>query len=343
MPMKNALHSMPPGCGMRAADRFAKRRMGGRRLPIWNLHLAGALALCLALAGAPGAFAAQAPFCGDEGVWVQILGAGGAELDDAQSGASYLVWLDDQARLLVDAAPGAALRFDEAGARFEDLDAIALTHLHVDNSAGLPAFLKGSRFLARERPLTLLGPMGNAQFPGVQSFLERLIGPQGAYPYLADFLSREPSAGYRLRVREAPVQGRRRWAGFGSEHFSLTAVPVHHGSVPALAWRVAIGGQSIVFTGDFSNQRDLIAGFAKDADALVASHAVPETARGEARELHALPSQLGRIASRASVRMLILGHRMNRTRGRESQSRQAIEAHYRGPIIFANDLECWGL
>ena len=301
------------------------------------------LAFVLALGWAPGVFAAQAPFCGDEGVWVQILGAGGPELDDARGGSSYLVWLNNQARLLVDAAPGAALRFDEAGARFEDLDAIALTHLHVDHSAGLPAFLKGSKFLERTRPLTLLGPSGNALFPDIQTFLERLIGPAGAYPYLADFLTRESSGGYRLRVRSVPAQGRRRWAGFGSEHFSLAAVPVHHGDAPALAWRVAIGGQSIVFTGDFSNQRDLIASFAKDADALVVSHAVPETARGPVRDRHARPSQLGRTASRASVRMLILGHRMNSTRGRESQSRQAIEAHYGGPVIFADDLECWGL
>jgi hypothetical protein len=41
--------------------------------------------------------------------------------------------------------------------------------------------------------------------------------------------------------------------------------------------------------------------------------------------------------------MLILGHRMNRTRGRETQTREAIEANYNGPIVFANELECWGL
>jgi hypothetical protein len=41
--------------------------------------------------------------------------------------------------------------------------------------------------------------------------------------------------------------------------------------------------------------------------------------------------------------MVILGHRMNRTRGRETLTTQAIEAHYQGSLIFANDLECWGL
>jgi hypothetical protein len=41
--------------------------------------------------------------------------------------------------------------------------------------------------------------------------------------------------------------------------------------------------------------------------------------------------------------MLILAHRTNRTRGRESLSRAAIEDSYRGSVLFANDGECWGL
>jgi hypothetical protein len=34
---------------------------------------------------------------------------------------------------------------------------------------------------------------------------------------------------------------------------------------------------------------------------------------------------------------------MSRTRGVESQSEIAIRKAYDGPLIFANDLECWGL
>jgi ribonuclease BN (tRNA processing enzyme) len=83
--------------------------------------------------------------------------------------------------------------------------------------------------------------------------------------------------------------------------------------------------------------------FARDADALVIHHAIPEGTRGEATDLHVTPSQTGRIAAQAGVRMVILGHRMNRTRGLESVTRNAIAAHYDGAIIFANDLECWGL
>ena len=73
------------------------------------------------------------------------------------------------------------------------------------------------------------------------------------------------------------------------------------------------------------------------------SHTIPEVARGAARDLHLLPSQIGRIAKQANVRMVILGQRMNRTRGRESQTREAIESNYEGPLLYANELECWGL
>jgi ribonuclease BN (tRNA processing enzyme) len=305
------------------------------------------LLLTSLLAGLPGLPVAQAedaPYCGKEGVWLQILGAGGPELDDGQAGASYILWIDQHARLLVDPAPGSAAAFDRAGARFEDLDAIVFTHLHADHAADFPAFIKGSYFSERERPLAVLGPTGDGPYPDTATFVERMIGPEGAFAYLSDFL-KPRKGGYPLRIRNVPAKGSRRWAEFRNEELQLSAIPVHHGPVPALAWRVDVlrQNQSIVFTGDFNNSKDAVADFAKDVDALVIHHAIPEGTRGAALELHVTPTQIGRIAARADARMLVLGHRMNRTRGRESLSRQALEAHYKGPLIFANDMECWGL
>ena len=281
--------------------------------------------------------------CGTEGVWIQTLGAGGPELDDGFGSASYLVWIDNKARLLIDTAPGASVAFDRSGARFEDLDAILYTHLHVDHAADFPAFIKGSFFLDRTEPLYIFGPDGNDDYPSTTAMVERLIGPDGAFSYLQDFLTSASSGGYRLRMRDVPATGSRRWAQYRNERLRLTAVPVNHSIVPAIAWRVDMGEQSIVFTGDFNNEKDNVADLAADADALVIHHAIPVGARGEARNLHVLPAQIGRIAARAEVRMVLLGHRMSRTRGVESRSREAIEAHYTGPLIFVNDLECWGL
>ena len=299
------------------------------------------LVAILVLGATPG-FTADGDLCGNEGVWIQILGAGGPELTDGNAGPSYLVWLDDQARLLVDTAPGSATRFGAAGADFADLDAIVFTNLHADHTADFPGYVKASEFSNRDRPLTVLGPDSGENYPDTETFIERLIGREGAYPHLADFLTYR-SGGYKINGRNIPATGRRRWAGFGTDNIRLAAMPVHHGEVPAVAWRVEVGGQAIVFTGDFSNRKNVIPAFAKDADALVVSHAIPETARGAIRDRHTLPSQLGLVAEQANVRMLILGHRMNRTRGRETQTREAIETHFTGPLVFANDLECWGL
>jgi ribonuclease BN (tRNA processing enzyme) len=287
--------------------------------------------------------AAASAFCGDKGVWLQVLGAGGPELNDGQAGPGYVVFIDDQARLLVDAGAGASANFDRSGARFADLDAVVFTNLQAHQTSEFPAFVKGSFFAGRERPLPVFGPDGDGPYPDTQTFINRLIGPEGAYPYLAEVLNPRSAAGYKLNPRNIPATGERRWSQFGSDYLGLSAIPVHHGAVPALAWRVDMGDQSIVFAGSFSNKTGVVPGFARGADALVINHAIAEGTRGEQTELYVSPSQIGRIAKQAEARMLILGHRTTRTRGIESITRQAITEHYTGPVLFANDLECWGL
>ena len=281
-------------------------------------------------------------YCGDEGVWLQILGSGGPELNDQRSAASYLVWVDDSARLLVNVGPGAALRFDQARARFGDLDAIVFMHLGVQASADLASLIDGSANAGRERLLPVFGP-AVPEGDSMTAFAERMIGESGLYPQLAGYLTFRSPGGYKLSVRDVPAIGNRRWAEYATENIALAAIPIHHGDTPALAWRVKSRGFTLVFAGGFSNRKDVIADFAKDADALVVHHAIQEDARGEVRERFAVPSLLGRVAARANARMLVLGHRTNRTTGRESASRTAIEERYDGPLVFANELECWDM
>ena len=285
----------------------------------------------------------EEPYCGDEGVWIQTLGSGGEELNDRRGAASYLVWLDARALLLVDPGPGSSLRFDEAGAKFADLDAIVFSSLLAHRTADFPSFVAGSLNADRVRPLTVLGPDGDDAYPSTREFVERLIGPGGAYAHLAGYLSFRSPGGYKINARSVPATGQRRWAGFGTTDLRLSAVPVHHGDVPSLAWRAEIGGRSMVFTGNFNNRNDIVAGFAKDVDALVIHLAIPEFARGEVRERFVRPSQIGRIAKRAHARAVFLGHRTTRTLGRESASQAALREYYGGPLVFANELECWGL
>lgn len=288
------------------------------------------------------AAAQDVPYCGADGVWLHILGSGGAELTDQRSSASYLVWIDDKARVMVDVGSGAALRFDEAGAKFTDLDAVVFTRLRAYNTVDFPSLLEGSLKAGRTRPLPVFGP-AVPDGESTTAFIDRLIGPNGSYGYLSRFLTVDSPGGYRVAVRDVRASGTRRWSEFGTDNVKLQAIPVHHGGLPALAWRVEADDFAIVFAGGFSNQKGTIAKFAADADALIVHHAISEPARGRIRELYATPSELARIATAAGVRMLVLGHRTGRTLGMETINRNAIREHYQGPLIFADELECWGL
>ena len=79
---------------------------------------------------------AGSDFCGEKGVWIEILGAGSGEITDGQGSSSYLVWQDDVARLLVDVGSGSKSAFERSGADFTEVEVIALSHLHADHSAG---------------------------------------------------------------------------------------------------------------------------------------------------------------------------------------------------------------
>ena len=280
-----------------------------------------------------------APGCEPHGVWLQVLGSGGPELGDKRASSGYLIWRDNKARVLVDMGSGSLLRFEQSGADVNDLDVVLLTHLHVDHSNDLPALVMASYFTDRRRDLPVYGPTGNQLMPSTTAFVQGMFGKQGVYRYLSDYL--DGSGGYRLIAHDVTATGRSQVVVREDADYTLTAVPVHHGPIPALAWRVSIAGKHIVFSGDMNNDNDTLTTLAENADYLVADHAIPEQARGVARNLHMPPSVIGQIAAKAHVKQLILSHLMLRTLGREESSLDIIKQYYHGPVHFAEDLQCY--
>jgi ribonuclease BN (tRNA processing enzyme) len=279
--------------------------------------------------------------CEKTGLWLQVLGSGGPELDDGRASSGYLLWQDGKARLLIDIGSGSMANFAKGGANLEDLDAILLSHLHVDHSADLPALLKSSYFGNRNHDLFVYGPTGNKLMPATTEFVDKLFGPAGAYRYLQGYLT--DSEAYRLIAIDIDAVGTTEQQVNSTGNYSLTAVPGNHGPLPALSWRVDIDGRRIVFSGDMSNANGTLAKLAGDADILVAHNAVPEEAAGVARKLHMPPSVIGQIAQQAAVKQLVLSHRMQRTLGREDESTRQIRKHYAGPLTYADDLQCFRL
>lgn len=279
----------------------------------------------------------------NRGVALQVLGSGGPIADDGRASSGYLVWVNGRSRALIDAGGGVFLRFGEAGASFGDLDVIGLSHLHTDHSSALPALLKSGNFAGRRRTLVLAGPGSGGPFPGTKDFaIAMLDANDGAYAYLSGYLT----GGGRLplmAVEEFPVDAP--GAVFSIDlpdgtPLELSAIPVPHGIVPALGFKVSVGDIEIVFGSDQNGSNPAFAEFAKGADVLVLHLVIPENADEVARRLHATPSRVGEVAAAANPRMLVLSHFMARSLRNLDANVARVREHYPGPVHVANDLDC---
>jgi ribonuclease BN (tRNA processing enzyme) len=271
---------------------------------------------------------------------VQVLGSGGPDANDARASAGYALWIDGQARLLVDAGGGIFLRFGEAKARFETLDAIAITHLHADHVSDLAALLKSGFFSERTRQLPIIGPSGGGDFPGIAEYMRILFDPDhGAYRYLSGYL--DGSEGLvKAVITEVKTDPPKNEVAFKNDQFEVTSVGVTHGPVPALAFLVEVEGRRIAFSGDQNGHNPQFAALIKGADILIMDHAVPEQTDEVSGELHARPSEIGKLAAEAGVGKLILSHNMARSLSHLNENLALIHQHYKGPVTVAEDLMC---
>jgi ribonuclease BN (tRNA processing enzyme) len=304
-------------------------------------------ACCVALALVCAPSDALAAKCTGRGIELQVLGSGGPELQDKRASSSYLIWRDGKARVLVDSGGGSALRFGEAGAAMSDLDLVLFTHLHADHSADFAALVKSSYFEDRSRPLPVFGPPGNERFPATTEFLRDLFDAKhGAWRYLSEYLAGGADS-YALQAHDVVPGAKEIKTVYRDSGIEAAAAQVIHGDVPALAWRVDIGGKRIAFSGDTNGDPGDGSGnlerLAENADLLVAHNAIPEGAVGPVRFLHMPPSVIGNIAAAGHVKALVLSHRMLRTLGQEDQTRAVVAARYHGPLTFADDLDCYFL
>jgi len=246
---------------------------------------------------------------------LEVLGSGGPELDDGRRSSSYLLWLDGAARLLLDVGSGSSVAFGASGADFADLEAILLSHLHTDHAGDLPAFVKGSFFTGRDRDLIVAGPEGNQRMPATATFLNRLMGPDGAFRYLHTYL--QPGGErYTLKPITMPTHERGSLDGSG---WRASSLPVPHGPIPAIAWRLEVGNCVVVYSGDLSGADSEFDAFAQGADLLILHAAIPEDAGAPARALHMGPEDLVALAERIAPRIVLVSHFMKRSESAASK------------------------
>ncbi len=265
-------------------------------------------------------------------IQVQVLGSGGPELNGRAS-SGYIVWIDGKSKLLVDCGGGTFLRFTQSGAKLEDLDAILLTHNHIDHTADLVAFMKAGFFSKRSNTLPVYGADGNGVFPSTDIFIQRLFGNDGVYSYMSDMLTIQSSSfeihSHALSQTDMTLQ---------MDGYVIRSIGVHHGIVPALAFRIDVKGKSIVFTGDTNNQDKTLELFAFNTDMLVADFAIPQGVDEIAQTLHMKPSIIAELAKKSETKHLVLSHIMERSESSIQESLDIIKRQYNGRITIAEDL-----
>lgn len=293
--------------------------------------------------------------CREVPLGVQVLGSGGPFAGSSRASSGYLVWRQGRSVLMVDAGGGTFVRFGEAGARLADLEALAISHLHPDHVSDLPGLLWLIDSV-RDRPLRLAGPSGGGAFPDIDTFVRRLFdSDSGAFPILGGSVGDPERRGVPLDVHVVNALDGRPTLVFEDDGLRLSAMGVPHSSIgvsdattPSVAYRVEVGGRSVVLSSDQNGSDDRFSDFASGAEVLVMHFAVSQDNAGQ---VHATPEVVGRIARDAGVGRLVLSHVIDVPEGLANPGRfsgptldasvSVVEGLYGGPVDVATDLQCF--
>jgi ribonuclease BN (tRNA processing enzyme) len=290
--------------------------------------------------------------CPGDDPQLQILGSGGSQSRRERAGTSYLVWINGKSRALINAGDGSSLRFYESGARFAELDVIALSRLHSDHSAGLPGLIGTGIHSKRLRSLPVFGPEGSKTQPSTVAFIRTLFDERrGAWRELGSVLSPLGAKGFKLephdirtRIRSGEAQLEKAKTTnpvFANDEFRLSAEATRFGNTPALAWRVRVKTGSVVFVGD--NDGHKLADFSRGANVMVAHLSAPQQQRETNHNRYQTPRAIGELATSAGIKHLLLAHRILPTEKDEQQAIAEIRKVFEGRISLADDLSCYAI
>jgi ribonuclease BN (tRNA processing enzyme) len=240
-----------------------------------------------------------------------FLGTGSA-MPTGKRAQSGTLLESDERTLLVDCGSGVldALARTEPG--YEGVDAVLLTHHHLDHVSDLDVLLK-ARWLAGEMDLTIAGP------PGTAELVEDLLA---VHEYMQD----------RLDLTLVDIDDETfTLAGFDGERMET-----RH-SMQCFAYRLTpeSGGPSVALSGDSEAFTDLVE-FADGAVVFVHDCSFPDDVDVSN---HPTPASLGAALADADAALgrVYLTHLYPHTEGRHEEMLDSLGEQYDGDVRFAED------
>lgn len=274
---------------------------------------------------------------------VLVLGSGGPGAA-GRAASSYLIFIDGDARILVDAGPGSFARLGETKASLADTDMVLLTHLHIDHVGEIPGLFK-ARAVSSSGPIAfnVWGPTGSpgkgedAYFPGTREFLRLLFGATGAFAYLKGFAAPITLQGHDIPASSANATPRQI---LNRDGVIVTAIAGHHGDAPSVIYRIEHAGRSVTFSGDIDAQGlPALRKIAKSTNLLVFNTVVldPPGSPAILYTLHTAPHAIGQLAQEMGAGALLLSHISPAVEASQHTVLESIRATYAGNVIFAAD------
>jgi ribonuclease BN (tRNA processing enzyme) len=268
------------------------------------------------------------------------------------NGASYVI----------DAGDGVTRRLTRFGTNFREIESIFITHPHSDHTSGLAALMTIIYDANRLKPVGVYGPPGTdasvqplVQFLTVNSEI-RISDGTKVVPAAKIFSGHDVGAGAVFQDANVKV------TAVENAHFHFPPGSPGYGKYKSYSYRFDTRDKSVVLTGD-TGPSDAVADLAKGADMLVSEVTesideykaqqikngrwqvlTPEQQAGSIRHMtteHVTPEEVGKMASRAGVKTLVLTHLPATGDPKDDYQRFVIEIkqHYSGQVLVANDLK----
>lgn len=272
-----------------------------------------------------------------------LLGTGGGPTPKPNRAASAQVITVGDAAYVIDCGNGVARQLVLAGIKLKALRSIFITHHHSDHNVDYGSLMLLAWAADLATPVDSYGP------PPLTEMTQSVL----AYNRV-DIATRmadegRPSLAGLIRPHELTRAGLVMQDG----NVRVTAALVEHPPlVPSFAYRFDCPDRSIVISGDTRPSDGLVA-LARGADvlvhevmylpaleALIASEPNATTLREHLLASHTSAADVGKVATRAGVKTLVLSHFVpgGFPFVTDDQWRDAVRPHFAGEIIVGRDL-----